>query len=306
MDDNRRRALAALLGAVLIWSSTYVSTKQAISQVPPGTLAFLRFLLANLVLLPFYYRDPQRGQGVGWKGLAWMGFTGAFLYFALQNWGLYFTSVSAGSLIQGGIPAIIALCSVIFLRERVSAIRAVGIFLSIAGVVGIIMVSGDITGGSRPFLGNMMMLGSCLAWAAYTMLNKRLNLSVNPVTATLGTFFFGMLFMLPLMAYELKDYHLALSWLTVGNILYLGVVASALPIFLWNYALLHTDASEAGLYINLVPVVSVISAVIFLKETVNLGQIVSGAVVILGVLVASGIKTGGRSDRLEKDTRAGD
>ena len=160
-----------------------------------------------------------------------MGFTGAFLYFALQNWGLFYTSVSAGSLIQGGIPAIIALFSVVLLGERISALRTVGIILSIAGVAGIIMVSGDIAGGSRPFLGNMMMLGSCLAWAAYTMLNKKQNLSVNPVTATLGTFFFGMIFMIPLMVYELRDFHLTLSWMTVGNVLYLGVVASALRSF---------------------------------------------------------------------------
>jgi len=83
-DKNRKRALLALLGAVLIWSSTYVSTKQAMSQVPPTTLA-------SLVLFPFFLRDTSRGQRVPWRALAVLGLTGAFLYFTLQNWGLYYT-----------------------------------------------------------------------------------------------------------------------------------------------------------------------------------------------------------------------
>lgn len=287
-DKNRKRALIALLGAVLIWSSTYVSTKQALSQVPPTTLAFIRFVLASLVLFPFFLRDPSRKQRVPWGALAVLGLTGAFLYFTLQNWGLYYTSVSAGSLIQGGIPVIIALLSTIFLRERIDTSRAIGILLAIGGVAGIVFLGGEVQGGSRPILGNLLMLGSSVAWGAYTILNKRFNLTISPVTATLATFFYGMLFMLPFVVMEMRGFTLTLSWLTTANVLYLGIVAMALPIFLWNYALLYYDASEAGLFINLVPVVSVISAMLFLGERVNAGQLVAGGVVILGVLVSSG------------------
>ncbi|MFA4884792.1 MAG: DMT family transporter [Desulfotomaculaceae bacterium] len=287
-DRNRKRALIALLGAVLIWSSTYVSTKQAMSQVPPTTLAFIRFALASLVLFPFYLRDPGCKQPIPWRALALLGFTGAFLYFALQNWGLYYTSVSAGSLIQGGIPVIIALLSIVFLGERINTYRAAGILLAIAGVVGIVFLGGEVQGGSRPILGNLLMLGSSLAWGAYTILNKRFNLNISPVTATLATFLYGLVFMLPFVVMEMRGFNFTLSWLTVANVLYLGIVAMALPIFLWNYALLYYDASDAGLFINLVPVVSVISAMLFLGERVNAGQLAAGGVVILGVLVSSG------------------
>jgi len=294
-EKNRQRALTALLGAVLIWSSTYVSTKITMNQVPPITLAFLRFALASLVLYPFFHRERQRQEKpepIPWGALSLLGLTGAFLYFALQNWGLYYTSVSAGSLIQGAIPAIIALFSVVFLGERIDAFRGIGIFLAIAGVAAIVFLGGEVSGGSHPILGNLMMFGSCLAWGAYTILNKRLNLTISPVTATLATFLYGMLFMLPVVIFELWGFSLSLNWITVVNVLYLGMVASALPIFLWNYALLYYDASEAGLYINLVPVISVISAMFFLAERVNAGQLLAGLVVILGVLVASGIGFG--------------
>lgn len=295
--NNRQRALLALLGAVLIWSSTYVTTKVAMDQLPPSTLAFLRFALASLVLYPFFHRERQRQEDpepIPWKALSLLGLTGAFLYFALQNYGLFYTSVSAGSLIQGVIPAIIALFSVVFLGERIDVFRGSGIFLAIAGVTAIVFLGGEVEvqGGSRPILGNLMMFGSCLAWGAYTMLNKRLNLTISPVTATLATFLYGMLFMLPLVIFELWGVILDLNWVTVVNVLYLGMVASALPIFLWNYALQYYDASEAGLYINLVPVISVISAMLFLAERVNAGQVLAGLVVILGVLVASGIRSG--------------
>jgi drug/metabolite transporter (DMT)-like permease len=257
-------------------------------------LAFLRFALASLVLYPFFHRERERQENpepIPWSCLSLLGLTGAFLYFALQNYGLFYTSVSAGSLIQGAIPAVIALFSVVFLGERIDAFRGIGIFLAIAGVAAIVVLGGevDVTGGSRPILGNLMMFGSCLAWGAYTMLNKRLNLTISPVTATLATFLYGMLFMLPLVIYELWGFSLALDWTTVLNLLYLGMVAMPLPIFLWNYALLYYDASEAGLYINLIPVFSVISAMLFLAERVNAGQVLAGLVVILGVLVASGV-----------------
>ena len=78
-DKKRRRALLALLGAVLIWGTTYVSTKQAISQVPPVTLAFIRNVLACLVLLPFFLRDPGRRRLVPWGSLALLGVSGSFL-----------------------------------------------------------------------------------------------------------------------------------------------------------------------------------------------------------------------------------
>jgi len=96
---------------------------------------------------------------------------------------------------------------------------------------------------------------------------------------------------------KMRGFNLDLSWLTVANVLYLGIVAMALPIFLWNYALLHYDASEAGLFINLVPVFSVISAMLFLGERVNAGQLIAGGVVILGVLLSSGFSVKNRTIR---------
>lgn len=155
-------------------------------------------------------------------------------------------------------------------------------------MAGLVFLGGEVQGGSRPVLGNLLMLVSSLAWGAYTVLNKRFNLNISPVMATLATFFFGLLFLLPFTIMEMRGFNYALSWLTVANVLYLGVAAMALPIFLWNYALLYYDASEAGLFINLVPVFSVICAVLFLGEQVNAGQLAAGAVVILGVLVSSG------------------
>lgn len=285
-DSNRKKALAALLGAVLIWSSTYVTTKQALSQVPPMTLAFMRFALASVVLFPFFYRGPDRRERLPWGTLALLGLTGAFMFFALQNWGLSYTSVSAGSLIHGGAPVLIALLSAVFLREKINALRALGIFLAIAGVAGIVLLGGDIQGGSRPTLGNLLMLGSALSWAVYTVLNKKFSLTISPVTATLATFIYGMVFLLPFAAVEMHGFSLNLSWLTAANVLYLGVVASAIPIFLWNYGLKYYDASQAGLFINLVPVVSVLSAVAFMGERVIGGQLLAGVVVILGVVLA--------------------
>jgi len=206
-----------------------------------------------------------------------------------------YTTATKVSLILAGVPAFTAALSAVVLGEQVGRLRTVGIALTMAGVAGVMgAYEGSLTSWLN--LGNLLALGSALSWAVYTVLGKRYSARIHPVTATLGSTFWGLLFMVPLVLTEPAPNLVGLSKASWLSVIYLGTVASALPIFLWNYALNHVEASVAGLYTNLAPVVAVLSATVFLRESLVAQQVAGGAAVIAGVVIASrGEHTQGKS-----------
>ncbi len=282
---KRTLAIAALLLTVTIWGTTFVATKVALRDVGPFTLTLLRFVLASAVLLPLAWSTRPLWPGrLPWRQLALAGLVGGFFYFALQNVGLVYTTAAKASLILGSVPALTALLSVLVLRESISAARGAGIVASVAGVVAIVVAngSGDWEGGV--LAGDLMVAGAAVAWAAYTVQAKGLERKAGAVVVAAASVAFGALFTLPFGGYEVVAQGLptptVAGWLAIA---YLGLVASAAPFLFWNYALGHLDASEAAAYVNLVPVVSVLSAVVLLGETVALGQLFGGMLVLAGV-----------------------
>ncbi|MHB1132940.1 MAG: DMT family transporter [Chloroflexota bacterium] len=287
----RRRplAIAALLVTVLIWGTTFVATKVALREVPPFALSLLRFLLGLGVLLPLAWWAQRRSRRpLPWAGLALAGLLGGFLYFALQNVGLVYTTAAKGSLIVAVVPAFTALLSGLFLGERTGRLRAAGVGASVLGVAVIVASNGADLWAGGTLLGDLMMLGCALTWAFYTVLAKNLEQRVPAAVLSAASVGFGALFLLPFTAWE--GWHQPwqppseAAWAAIA---YLGLVASAAPFLLWNLALKVVDAGEAAVYTNVVPLVAVASAVILLNETLTLNQLLGGGLVVLGVWAAS-------------------
>lgn len=289
-DCGRRLAVLALLVAVLVWSSTFVLTKVLLEEADPFAVTAGRFLIGFVVLAPFAYRQGFRMRLAVEPAFVLFGLTGVVLYFGLQNLGLVFTSAGNAALIQAGVPAAAAVLAFLFLRERISLRRLAGIALSVGGVI---LVSGtDPSGGGlRTLLGNALIVGSVVSYGAYTVQGKALRSvwEYPAAVTTAASFAAGLMLLLPLAAGE--------AWL-VGTpdlslrgwavLLYLGVVASALTLFLWNYALRSIEASAAALYVNLIPVVGLIFA-LALGETASLLQISGGIIAVSGVLLSEAV-----------------
>jgi drug/metabolite transporter (DMT)-like permease len=281
------RGILALLLAVMIWGSTFVVTKTALEDVAPFTLLILRFGLALGILIPLSTRHGYRPRLTFQPTFLFFGLTGIALYFGCQNLGLMFTSASSAALIQAGNPAAIALLSVLFLNERLTRVRLVGIFLAIAGTL-LVSWSGRIVGNApRAWIGNLILLGGVLAWALYTVQGKRLVTHHHETVITTASIAAGMLFLLPFALGEL--YWVGLPRLTLPSalaVLFLGGVASWVPLLSWNYALKFVDASVAAPYINLVPLVGV-GLALLAGEAITLPQAVGGALALLGVALST-------------------
>ena len=283
---SRPIAILSLLAVMVVWGSTFVVTKSAMTELPPLTMAFVRVCIGALVLAPFAIpRMRASSVPLPWMRIWAMGFIGVALYYVLFNSSLADTSASQGALVQSSIPAVTALIAALWLREAASPVRAFGIALSIIGVV--VVFAGGSTESSdtapAPILGNLLMFASVVCWGLYTSLAKRVA-ECDSIVITTWVAAIGAALLLPLSVFELWNRALpnpsAQAWL---GVLYLGVFASGAGYLLYNYALKKMAASQVGVFTNLIPVVGVLTGVIALGEPLAWQAIAGGAIVMLGV-----------------------
>jgi drug/metabolite transporter (DMT)-like permease len=176
---------------------------------------------------------------------------------------------------------------VFWLHEHLTRRRIVGIALAVAGVA-LIVARGPADAAARdPLLGNLLAFASVLCWGTYTILAKRMA-HVDPIALTATISLIGTVMLVP--AVLIENAPLALSaisregWLAI---LYLGGLASAASYLLYMRALRELDASLVGTYINLSPVIGVVSGVLVLGESITPTAIIGGAMVLAGVWISS-------------------
>ncbi len=216
-----------------------------------------------------------------------MGLTGITLFYLFFNLALYYTTASAGALIQGFIPISIILLSIIFLKERLGRIQIAGVTCSMIGVIMIGFV-GEFYGARNALLGNTLMIFAVIAWGFYTIISKSLErydaVQLTTLSTTIGT-----LVLIPAVAIELwrtpEFPTISLkAWLAV---LYLGIFSSALCYILYNRVLKTLSGVQVGNFMNFDPVIGAVIAIIFLSEKVTVWQIAGGLLVLSGVALTS-------------------
>lgn len=285
-------SILMLLVTMVIWGSTFVVTKGINEQVPPFTLAFVRVAIGAVVLLMCaWVRQVRGGSHSPWSALPWgamitMGLIGVVMYYAVFNYSLLYTSASQGALVQSCIPAMTALVAVVWLREHASGLRWTGIALSMIGILIVFSGGGGEQSGPSALLGNVLMFVSAVLWGLYTSMAKRVA-NFDPLQVTAGILSAGAVMLLPLAAFEVAAAGMpsvdVKGW---AGMAYLGAGASGLAYTMYSAVLKHVDASEAGVYTNLIPIVGVITGVM-LGEPLSARAIVGGAVVLVGVWLTS-------------------
>ncbi len=290
-NPQRTAAFAALVIAMAIWGSTFVVTKAAMREFSPFVLAFLRFAIASVCLLAAlrgWRRVAALQHSVSFAQIAFLAVIGVAAFTVAFNYALVYGSASQGALIYAAIPAVVAICGALFLKERLHRNGRLGIALSISGAIVIALGAGaQADSAPAPLLGARLMLLSVVRWGAYTVVAKRVA-HADQLALTFAMSAVGALVLLPAVAIEYAVGGFAptstYGWL---GVLYLGVLASAVCYALYNFALRTLDASTVGVYTNIDPVVGVICAFVFLGETLAPAQIVGALVVFAGIWLAS-------------------
>lgn len=287
---TQTRSMLLLLLTMTVWGSTFVVTKDLVALWPPYTLAFVRVSLGTLVLLPLAVsRHRRESHHLPWPTVWLMGLIGVALYYLTFNLAMVHVSASQGALVQASIPAMTALVAVLWLRERASAMRWLGIAMSVGGVLIVFSGGAGNGGGESPMFGNVLMFASVVCWALYTSLAKRVA-GFDSLVITVAVMGTGAVLLAPLAGYEIIAATEDLPPLPLrgwAGIVYLGFVASGFAYLLYNASLRHLDASAVGVYTNLIPVVGVLTGVVVLGEPLSARAVIGGMVVMLGVWITS-------------------
>ncbi len=275
------------LATILIWGTTFISTKVLLREFSPIEILFLRFLLGFAALHLVRGKLPFRS----WKEerlYAGAGLTGVTLYFLFENIALTYTLASNVGVLVTVAPFFTALLSCFYLRgERPDLRFYAGFVLAFAGVT-LIMFSGSMTLKLNP-AGDILALLAAFVWAVYSVLMKKIGQLGHPMAAcTRRTFLYGLAFMLPALFF--LDFSPAWGALrkpvNLCNFLYLGLGASALCFATWNRAVKILGAVRTSVYIYLVPVVTVITAVLILHERITLPASCGMALALAGLILS--------------------
>jgi drug/metabolite transporter (DMT)-like permease len=283
---------------MIVWGSTYVVTKTTVREIPPLTLAVLRYFIAAGVLVPLaiarggLMRLPRPFPV---RPLVTMGLTGIAVLTVGFNYGLIYASASQGALIYALGPAAVALAAVLGLGERLARRRIAGILLSVAGAALVVMSGATNQAAPHPVIGALCMLAGVVAWAYYTVVAKRLA-SADQIVVVAWVSLIGMAMLLPFAAVELLQrpaVHPTLAgW---AGTLFLGALASAGAYVIYSRVLRELDASLVGAYFTLDPIVGVVTAVLFLGEVLRAGQVIGAIIGIVGMSFAASAPTSARA-----------
>ena len=279
---------AAALFTTVVWGITYVSTKYLTDSFDPVEILLFRLTMANILLhLAAPGISPRPGEE---KYFALAGLTGICLYFMLENTALTITTASNVGIIVSSAPLFTALLALPAYRDRrvLSPGFITGFILAMSGIV---MLS---TGGSDMEIhpaGDLMVVAACLAWAVYSLTVKKIAaFGYGNLAATRRIFLWGLLFVAP-WAFpadiRMDDFSRYASPQALGNLVFLGAVASALCFATWNYAVRTLGPVKTCVYIYGGPAITVIFAWIFLSEQLNAVGITGCLMAIAGLLLSS-------------------
>jgi drug/metabolite transporter (DMT)-like permease len=285
--------LFAGLAAASIWGGMYVVSKVVMEVIPPFALLTMRLVLGTVTLgLVIYFRDrksaakPTVTKDFVWKSLL-VGFVGYGISLGFQFVGTKLSTASNGSLVTSATPAFVLLFAPFLLGERATPR---GILALVVSTLGVIAVIDPRTAELSPtlFWGNMSLLAAALTWALYSVLVRKVSKSGDLLTSSAIMLLGGVPSSLLFGAWEVQTQGIGqITPGVVGGILFLGIISTAIAMFLWNYAFAELPAAVASLTFFAQPVVGTLLGWFFLAEKITPLFLAGGVLIGIGILIAT-------------------
>ncbi len=275
----------------LFWGGTFIAGRKLALEVGPFSGAFLRFLVASILLVPFVLRSegrialPRREKIVP---LLIMGLTGVFLYNFLFLSGLKLIEAGRASIIIANNPILIAIMSALIFHDRINLMKAAGILISVGGAVTVITRGRFLAGqGGGLGWGEVFIFGCVASWVTYSLLGKSVMSDMKPILAVTYSTFIGTLCLFPAAVIEGLFDPVAYSWTAWASIFYLGFFGTVIG-FVWYYeGIKEIGPTRAGLFINFVPIWAVLLAFLMLDEPLTFSLLIGAILVSSGVCLTS-------------------
>jgi len=286
-----KKGIIALSVTVFIWASTFTVIKIGLERITPLNLSFVRSILATFFLLGWLLlkgnqQEIARALKFHLGYVIGLGVVGVALFNIFQNIGIGLTSSGIASLLVASNPVFILILGASFLGEKITKNKAAGIVL---GFVGIIIVSFlgknmALLLRSGSFWGNILALLSAVCWAVYSVMSKSALKRYSPLILTALAYVFGSLILF-FFCFTFEDVSLIFQWSLSSwlILLYLGILASGVTFYLWNYALSIMEASRVSVFIFLIPVLAILLGKVILNETITGFTFLGTALVLSGI-----------------------
>jgi drug/metabolite transporter (DMT)-like permease len=295
--SNREKQTYAGIGlaliTVIIWSGNYVIAKGIAKQLPPVSLAFYRWSMAAVCILPFAVKKIltqkeiilKNKNYIFWTALTGVSIFNTFIYLA----GHYTSAINLALIGTTSAPVFATFMAAIFLKESISRYRITGMVICITGIL-YLLCQGNLQKLANFHFGkgDVLVLISAFTFAIYNTLVRKKPAGLSPI-AFLGVIFtLGSICLLPFYIFETM-HSPAVQWTPnmFYIILYLGIGNSIIAFFCWNASIERLGAAGTALFGNLIPVFSTIEAVLFLGEIFSNIHLISGLLVIGGLIIAN-------------------
>ncbi len=265
---NRTLGFLAAALASSFWGCGFYFGKIALAEMNVGAMVFYRFAFATLGLLPLLLTHRPRFNRSEWRTLLLASFLGVPLQFLLQFKGLSLTTVSHASLMVGTMPVLLAVGAVLYAHERLTALGWSALALSTAGACLIALGAVHRAGGNGPTLaGDLLVvfsLGIALFWILF---NQRLMLLHSHIVVTAYGIAAGtiMLAIVVPFTFGLPPIH-HISWHAWAALAASGLLCTATTTLLWNWGMTQVPASQAGVLLNMEPLIGSLLGVFLLHE----------------------------------------
>lgn len=275
--------------AVFFWGLSFIATKIALREIDPILIINLRLLLA-VPLLAVIAVFSKRSLKLHARQFFLVLLLAAISVFHLwiQVTGLHYTSAANTGWIIGTTPIFIALFSFIFLKEKLVAKEFIGIAISIFGLL-LLISKGNFT--SLSFItgkGDLLVLGSCVTWGFYSIVNRKIVLDYSPLVSIFYVFVFMAVLTFPFtMNASSFNAVMHLSAQGVYAILFLGIFCAGIAYVLWAQALNRMGSANVAAFLYLEPFVTVLGAWMFLGEHLTGVMALSGLIIMSGVALVN-------------------
>ena len=285
-------AYTLLVLTALFWAGNWVIARGLQGHMSPIAMAFWRWLAALVILVPFVLSPIVKEWPVvrrSWKILTLLGVIGVGGFNTLTYTGLKYTTATNGVLLNSVIPILVIAINVVFLRAPISAAQAMGVLISLAGVLAIV-ARGQVEALLHVQLnpGDLWVLAAMAGWAIYTVCLRWRPRELSSTAFTGSLITIGVVALLPLFAWDYEAGHRT-DWnaLTFAAVVYFAVFPSVLAYFFWNAAVARVGAERASTFLHLMPLFGAVLSSVFLGESLFWYHYLGAALIFSGIFVAS-------------------
>ncbi|AXX91054.1 EamA family transporter [Malaciobacter molluscorum LMG 25693] len=287
MNKYNLLGIFSLIFAMFIWGSSFVGLKIALASYNPYTIIFIRMVFASLCFL-FFIKEFLKYK-ITKKDFFYIILLSLFepcLYFVFEVNALQLTTASQAGMITSLMPLITSVAAVFILKELISKQFILGSFLAVFGSIWLSLEATSSLSAPNPILGNFLEFLAMTCAAGYTIIAKHLTYKFSALFITASQAFIGAIFFLPFASYEFATSEFVFNLEGFLWIMYLGVVVTLGGYGLYNFALTKINASKVSIYINLIPVFTLILAFFILKEQLSFSEIFASFIILFGVFVS--------------------